>query len=54
MIIIAGHSDVSLAVNAMKQGVLDYIEKLFNDQPLPDGVHHAIAEDYDPTVPLEA
>lgn len=45
VIIIAGQSDVSLAVAAMKQGALDFIEKPFNDQLLLDGVHQALAQD---------
>lgn len=45
VIIIADYGDVSLAVAAMKQGALDFIEKPFNDQLLLDCVHHALTED---------
>jgi len=44
-IIITGHSDVSMAVAALKQGARDFIEKPFNDQLLLDCVHNALAED---------
>ncbi|KAB2928887.1 MAG: response regulator transcription factor [Candidatus Contendobacter sp.] len=45
VIMIAGHADVAMAVTALRQGVLDFIEKPFNDQILLDGVHHALAVD---------
>jgi len=45
IIIITGHSDVAMAVNAMKQGALDFIEKPCNDQLLLDCVHDALIED---------
>lgn len=45
VIITTGHSDVAMAVTAMKQGALDFIENPINDQMLLDGVHNALAED---------
>ena len=45
VIIIADHADVTMAVTALRQGALDFIEKPFNDQILLDGVHHALAVD---------
>ena len=45
VIIITGQGNVAMAVAAMKQGVLDFIEKPFNDQLLLDCVHNALAED---------
>lgn len=45
VIIIAGHADVAMAVTALKQGALDFIERPFNDQILLDGVHHALSVD---------
>jgi FixJ family two-component response regulator len=45
IIIITGHGDVAMAVNAMKQGAADFIEKPCNEQLLLDCVHGALTED---------
>jgi FixJ family two-component response regulator len=45
VIMLAGQADVVMAVTALKQGALDFIEKPFNDQILLDGVHHALTVD---------
>ena len=44
VIIITGHSDVQMAVRAMKAGAFDFIEKPFNDQSLLDLVQKATEE----------
>lgn len=45
VIIITGHGDVTTAVQAMKTGAVDFLEKPFNDQVLLDRIHAAIHHD---------
>ena len=45
VIIVTGHSDVRMAVNAMKRGAFDFIEKPVNNQHLLDLVQKAMKED---------
>ncbi len=42
IIVITGHGDIPMAVNAIKNGALDFIEKPFDDQLLLDHVHNAM------------
>lgn len=45
IIFITGHGDVPMAVNAIKAGAIDFIQKPFNDQVLLESVHRAIEKD---------
>ncbi|HTL31521.1 MAG TPA: response regulator transcription factor [Kofleriaceae bacterium] len=45
VIFITGHGDVPMAVNAMKSGASDFIQKPFRDQDLIDRIHKALASD---------
>jgi two-component system, LuxR family, response regulator FixJ len=47
IIFITGHGDVPMAVNAMKAGAADFIQKPFRDQDLIDRIHKALQQDKD-------
>jgi two-component system response regulator FixJ len=45
VIFITGHGDISMAVEAMRQGAFDFIPKPFRDQDLLDRVQKALEKD---------
>lgn len=45
VIFISGHADIPMAVQALKEGAFEFIQKPFRDQDLLDRVHHALRQD---------
>lgn len=45
VIFITGHGDIPMAVQAIKEGAADFVQKPFRDQDLLDCIHTALAED---------
>ncbi|MGF1643131.1 MAG: response regulator transcription factor, partial [Thiotrichales bacterium] len=45
IIVITGHGDIPMAVQAMRHGALEFIEKPFNDQELLDRIQQGLEQD---------
>jgi two-component system, LuxR family, response regulator FixJ len=45
VIFITGHGDIPMAVQAMKEGAFEFIQKPFRDQDLLDRINHALKQD---------
>lgn len=45
MILISGHGDIPMAVEAMKKGAVDFIEKPFREQTLLDTINKGLLKD---------
>ncbi|MEZ5463026.1 response regulator transcription factor [Dokdonella sp.] len=46
IIMLTGHGDVPIAVEAMKAGAFDFLQKPYREQALLDSVHAALSQDH--------
>lgn len=46
VIFVTGHGDVPMAVEAMREGAIDFLQKPFNDDELIRRVHRALEQDH--------
>ena len=53
VVIMTGHGDVQMAVQAMKEGAHDFLQKPFRDQELIDCISKALAQDKSNRVELK-
>lgn len=47
VIFVTGHGDVPMAVQAMKDGAFEFVQKPFRDQDLLDRINHALEQDHE-------
>jgi len=45
IILVTGHGDIPMTVEAMKAGAVEFLTKPYRDQALLDAVHHALERD---------
>ncbi|HLS82434.1 MAG TPA: response regulator, partial [Steroidobacter sp.] len=53
VILITGHGDIPMAVQAMKDGAFDFLQKPFRDQDLLDRINSALKQDAENRQTLE-
>jgi two-component system response regulator DctR len=45
IVFISGHGDIAMAVNAVKRGAVDFVQKPYQEQQLLDAINEALARD---------
>jgi FixJ family two-component response regulator len=45
IVFISGHGDIAMAVNAVKAGAVDFVQKPYHEQQLLDAINAALAKD---------
>ena len=45
IVFISGHGDIAMAVNAIKAGAVDFVQKPYHEQQLLDAINEALRRD---------
>jgi two-component system, LuxR family, response regulator FixJ len=53
VIVVTGHADIHLAVEAMREGAVDFLEKPYDDQVLLNGIARALTSHQQPAKRME-